>query len=152
MGDAKCRCASGGEDGGNDGGSGDDYTYGDDCATLRDDDCALVSGCSQCSWSWPSNDPAQWDSSDAKCRCASGGNDDNDGDNNTGGDDYVYGGDCQTLTDDDCGLVSGCSQCNWSWPSSDPAQWNSADAKCRCQSESNNDNDGSADDYEFGGD
>jgi len=45
------------------------YVYGTACATTHDDDCAKVSGCGQCDWSWPSNDPAKWASKDAKCRC-----------------------------------------------------------------------------------
>ena len=44
-----------------------DYKYGDACATAYDDDC---NGC-DCRWSWPSDDPAQWASDDAKCRCYS---------------------------------------------------------------------------------
>ena len=43
------------------------YTYGSACANKSDDDCG--SNCNECDWSWPSNDPAQWSSKDAKCRC-----------------------------------------------------------------------------------
>ena len=42
------------------------YTYGDVCAKKTDGDC---NGSCDCRWSWPSNDPAKWSSSDAKCRC-----------------------------------------------------------------------------------
>lgn len=41
------------------------YTYGDACATRYDDYC---NGCA-CYWSWPSDDPAKWASSNAACRC-----------------------------------------------------------------------------------
>ena len=36
-----------------------DFTFGQECATARDDDCSQVS-CKEhmCKWSWPSNDPA----------------------------------------------------------------------------------------------
>jgi hypothetical protein len=43
-----------------------DYTYGDLCATPYDGDCG---GCSDCCWSWPTDDPAGASSSDANCRC-----------------------------------------------------------------------------------
>ena len=47
---------------------------------------------------------------------------------------YVWGsGTCasddQTLGD--CGPL--CDECVWSWPASDPAQWDSKDADCRCK-------------------
>lgn len=42
------------------------YTYGSACASNQDDEC---NGCSQCDWSWPTNDPAKWASKDAHCRC-----------------------------------------------------------------------------------
>lgn len=43
-----------------------DFTYGDACGTKSDDEC---DGSCNCLWSWPSSDPAQWDSPDAHCRC-----------------------------------------------------------------------------------
>jgi hypothetical protein len=45
------------------------FTYGSACAGAQDDDCAKVPGCTQCDWSWPTNDAAKWASKDAKCRC-----------------------------------------------------------------------------------
>ena len=53
------------------------YEYGNACATNTDDDCALVSGCNSCNWSWPEYDPAEWDSPDAKCRCEPADSNDN---------------------------------------------------------------------------
>lgn len=72
------------------------YTYGGACATLTDDDCANTSGCTSCNWSWPTDDSQQWNSSEAMCRCESGGN--NDSDSNSSGE-YVYGGACATNQD-----------------------------------------------------
>jgi cellulose 1,4-beta-cellobiosidase len=43
-----------------------DYKYGDACSTRSDDDC---DGSCECDWSWPADDPDQWNSKDAKCRC-----------------------------------------------------------------------------------
>ena len=103
------------------------YTYGSDCATLTDEFCADVAGCSKCSWSWPSNDPLQWSSADAACRCQDQGTVD------PAPADYTYGSDCATLTDEFCADVDGCTICAWSWPSSDPLQWDSTDAACRCK-------------------
>jgi len=59
-------CQSGGGGGGGDTGN---YTYGDSCAHSDDDDCGSSCSYGQCKWSWPSDDPAQWASSNAKCRC-----------------------------------------------------------------------------------
>ena len=43
-----------------------DYTYGDACSSKSDDYC---DGSCECDWSWPTNDPLQWNSPDAACRC-----------------------------------------------------------------------------------
>lgn len=43
-----------------------EYTYGDACKSAWDDQC---NGSCDCRWSWPSNDPATWSSSNAHCRC-----------------------------------------------------------------------------------
>jgi len=43
-----------------------DYEYGDRCGSSTDDYCT---GCDDCDWSWPKDDPAKWDSDDAACRC-----------------------------------------------------------------------------------
>ena len=129
--DAACRCESG-SDSGSDPSPSSDYTYGSACANLTDGECG--SNCSSCLWSWPSNDPLQWSSADAACRCETDGSSD-------GGSDpayqYAWGDACATNTDDDCSLVSGCTACKWSWPRDDPLQWSSQDAKCRCQTEDN---------------
>ena len=42
------------------------YTYGEPCGTKSDGQC---DGSCDCRWSWPSDDPAQWASQDADCRC-----------------------------------------------------------------------------------
>lgn len=101
---------------------------------MTDDYCGT--NCSSCNWSWPTNDPQQWSSSDAACRCESGGQDSND---SSGTSDYTYGGACANLTDGQCG--TNCSSCNWSWPTDDPQQFSSAEADCRCQSSDSNDQD-----------
>jgi hypothetical protein len=44
--------------------------------------------------------------------------------------DYSYGDACSTRSDDYC---DGSCECDWSWPSNDPAKWASADAACRCR-------------------
>ena len=46
---------------------GDNCQYGDPCSSKSDDEC---DGSCDCRWSWPGDDPAKWDSSNAKCRCA----------------------------------------------------------------------------------
>ena len=45
----------------------DNLTFGEDCVNLTDQDCALVTGCSKCTYSWPKGE--DWKSSQAKCRC-----------------------------------------------------------------------------------
>lgn len=45
------------------------YSFGDACAGPSDGLCG--SSCGSCAWSWPSNDPQKWSSSDANCRCKS---------------------------------------------------------------------------------
>ena len=48
-----------------------DYHYGDTCKTAHDDFCAsmLCPSVHHCRWSWPKDDPQQWSSKDAHCRC-----------------------------------------------------------------------------------
>ena len=41
--------------------------HGGDCINLYDQECG--ENCIDCNWSWPSNDPDTWASSQAKCRC-----------------------------------------------------------------------------------
>lgn len=50
--------------------SGGSFDYGDPCAHPNDGKCG--NSCSDCRWSWPSNDPAKWSSKDAACRCKPG--------------------------------------------------------------------------------
>ena len=142
--DAACRCESGSSD--TNPSPSTDYTYGNACDNLTDGECG--SNCNSCAWSWPTNDPQQWSSPDAACRCESSGGSDNsggDGDSNDGSNSggntpdpndpayrYIWGDPCVTNTDDDCSQVSGCTTCKYSWPRDDPQQWNSNDAKCRC--------------------
>lgn len=47
-----------------------DFDYGDPCKNPNDGQCG--NSCSDCRWSWPSNDPAKWASKDAACRCKPG--------------------------------------------------------------------------------
>jgi len=47
-----------------------EYIFSDDsCDNITDQDCALVTNCSKCSWSYPVDDPNTWYSSNARCRC-----------------------------------------------------------------------------------
>ena len=99
------------------------YKYGDECSS-DEDQTSCGEDCGQCHQSWPADDPAGWGSQDAACRClpmqrASHG--------------YAYGQTCSTQSSGSCG--DDCSQCNWSWPADDPAQWDSAEAMCRCAPE-----------------
>jgi len=47
------------------------YIFGNACANLSDGYCPEMHcpSVDHCKWSWPSDDPAQWDSKDAACRC-----------------------------------------------------------------------------------
>lgn len=46
------------------------YDFGNECSTPKDQDCSLVQCADHhCKWSWPHDDPAEWNSKDAKCRC-----------------------------------------------------------------------------------
>ena len=121
------------------------YTYGDSCHGLQDQDCSLDSSCTQCSWSWPSNDSAQWASPDAKCRCASSSSD------NSSDDQYEWSTTkARVNTWGDCKLVEDCQECYKSWPINDPAGNRSANAKYRCKSSSDNSDDSSNDKvYEY---
>ena len=163
--DAMCRCSSdsgsgGSGSGGNDSGSTDNssinYEFGGACENNQDDDCSLVAGCNSCQWSWPADDPLQWDSNDAKCRCNNDNNDSgSNNDNSTTNPDkyyYEWGGNCLTNQDDDCSQVSGCNRCLWSWPADDPLQWDSNDAKCRCQTDDLRPTQYDRDDLYFGDD
>ena len=47
----------------------DPYAYGNPCATKDADDCGENCTLANCDFSWPVNDPAKWNSKDAKCRC-----------------------------------------------------------------------------------
>ena len=119
------------------------YTYGNACGGLTDGDCAQVSGCTSCNWSWPSNDPDQWSSSEANCRCM-----ESSGGSNNSSTDYTYGNACGSLTDGQCG--QNCTSCSWSWPSNDPDQWASADADCRCEAEGSNPSPSPSNEYTYG--
>ena len=88
------------------------YSWGEDCMTLTDQDCSMYDGCSKCTFSWPLHDPLTWKSDEAKCRCkeiinpqAALNKEPVKPDNLT------FGEDCVNLTDQDCGLVKGCSKC-----------------------------------------
>lgn len=47
------------------------YSFGDACASAKDDYCDDMScpSVSHCRWSWPIDDPQKWSSKDAACRC-----------------------------------------------------------------------------------
>ena len=45
------------------------YTYGNPCAHPDDGDCGNNCPAANCDFSWPTNDPAKWNSKDAACRC-----------------------------------------------------------------------------------
>ena len=44
-----------------------DWNWGDACASVSDQDCGLVAGCTDCAWSWGKTSWSQ--GPDAKCRC-----------------------------------------------------------------------------------
>jgi len=46
-----------------------DYKFGDVCAGVFDDCGSEGCGADHCKWSWPKDDPLQWSSPDAGCRC-----------------------------------------------------------------------------------
>jgi len=77
---AKCRCATGTDsdsDSDSDSDESDTDTdtdielkYGEECDNITDGDCSLhVGNCDSCRLSWDKNDPLEWNSSSAKCRC-----------------------------------------------------------------------------------
>ena len=45
------------------------YTFGNACKNPTDGLCGPNCTNGSCDWSWPTNDPAKWDSKDANCRC-----------------------------------------------------------------------------------
>lgn len=46
-----------------------DYTFGNLCDSVVDDCPSQGCGNDHCKWSWPKDDPQQWSSPDAHCRC-----------------------------------------------------------------------------------
>lgn len=135
-----CRCESSSNDD-----TSTDYTYGGACATLTDDDCSQVAGCNSCNWSWPTNDPQQWNSNDAMCRCKAGSDDGGDDSSKT---EYGWGGECLTKHDDAC---NGCDRCKWSWSLNDPELYDGDSAMCRCQTEKDIPTPYDKDELDFGG-
>lgn len=85
-------------------------------------------GCNRCKWSWYSNDPFLYDSSDAKCRCQT----DDLIPTDYPKDELDFGASCDTLTDDLCADYD-CQVCSWSWPLADPLLWDGSEAMCRCE-------------------
>ena len=86
------------------------YKYGNKCDdNLDQSECG--EDCLHCQFSWPADDPANWQSENAACRClpmqrASLG--------------YTYSANpCATSSEGICG--DNCSECNFSWPSDDPS-------------------------------
>ena len=56
------------------------WSFGEDCASITDGDCHIEPVCTadsgeHCKWSWPYDDPARWNSKEAKCRCKGAEND-----------------------------------------------------------------------------
>jgi len=134
--------------------SSDDFVYGNDCAKLTDEFCGDVN-CAECRWSWPVG--SDWNDPDAACRCSREADDDSsvDPEPQPSTDDYVYGNDCATLTDEYCGDMN-CAECRWSWPVG--SDWSDPNAACRCSREADDDSSvdpepqPSTDDYEYGND
>ena len=93
-----------------------DLRWGRACSHLRSGVCGK--DCAECRFSYPVDEPLEWKSDWAKCRCF----DDKE---------YSYGNPCDAEADQSaCG--SACDSCNLSWPAGDPLRWGSEDAKCRC--------------------
>lgn len=81
------------------------YTYGQsDCGSS---DEGLCDGCDNCRWSWPSDDPLQWNSAESMCRCMP--------DEET----ISFGNSCANSYNGMCG--ADCQACHWSWPADDAA-------------------------------
>lgn len=105
---AKCRCK-------------DDttYKYGNPCDEDRDQS-KCGSACEFCNISWLPTDEDRWNSDRAECRCVP-----------RQSSDISFGNhECNNNYDGICG--NSCSDCRWSWPTSDDDKWNSVDAMCRC--------------------
>ena len=93
-----------------------ELVYGNSCSGLRDGLCD--SSCTECSFSYPVDDPLMWDSDWARCRCK---------------DDkvYKYGNQCaENLDQGKCG--KDCEFCNMSWCPNDRDKWTSHNMQCRC--------------------
>ena len=80
------------------------------------------------------NDPRQWDSIEAHCRCSTYDGEyaakPENGHKNLG-----WGASCSHFDKLECGLTPNCDNCRWSWPVDDPTKWASEEATCRCASE-----------------
>ena len=92
------------------------YTYGN--AVTYNTSYGLCSGCADCRWSWPSDDPDQWGSAEAMFRCKP---------ENVN---FDFSGSCGGLYNEQCG--ADCHDCQWGWPAGDPDMWASSDAACHC--------------------
>lgn len=96
------------------------YTYSyQRCAS----DAGICDGCSDCFYSYPSDDPLGVASAEGMCRCKPQDTDV----------ELHYGKDCHNLYDMMCG--ADCHDCRESWPAEDPRKWYSDDAFCRCKAE-----------------
>lgn len=98
------------------------YEFGQQCGHTYYGLCG--NNCAKCSWSWPDTDPDSNKSDDATCRCEV----------ENGGEppEYIFGEHVSpTPYVGECG--NQCKLCVWSWPSSDEARWESAEATFRCK-------------------
>ena len=77
------------------------YTYTNQCGQANAGICG--DSCTDCYWSYPSDDQAKWASAEAMCRCKPAEVE------------YTFGGSCNQLYDEACG--ADCTDCRWSWPS-----------------------------------
>ena len=96
-----------------------DLTFGKKaCGNLNYGTCGDEGHCSECAFSFPSDDDAAWQSEWGKCRCK---------DTNH----YSYGNPCDDAMDKSkCG--ADCEFCNRSWSPDDVDRWLSDDMQCRC--------------------
>ena len=110
-----------------------DYDYGDACATPYDDYCT---GCSECDWSWPRDDPATFASKDAACRCNPAAGNPATGNtaayNLTCGSDWDWDDSVSACKDDkNKDYCNGCDSCTFSYPCG--SDWSDSCAACRCK-------------------
>ena len=110
-----------------------DFTYGNACSGLDNDDCANVD-CAVCKMSWPTDtmfNPTT-DDPEARCRCELEVDPARPVPT-----DFTYGESCASLTQDACAEID-CEICSMSWPTDSPYLFPVTQdpySMCRCEQE-----------------